>query len=430
MVTLRRSCSPRPGSGSTWRAASPSRSRRWPRARAASPSGDLDHRVDVAADDELGVLVESFNRMTGELRDSHLLLEAKNEELVQINQRLDGERGADLRRAQERRRRRHLGRPGRPRLDLQRRRAGDAPPAGVGAARSSARGGLGRRRARQAARAPPPRAAGAPGARCSCASAASGRRSRSASRRCSDPARSGDRARDRARRPDRADPGAEARHLERSRAARRARDQEPAHPDPPLGRAAAQEVPRGRPRPRRRARGRRQDHRARSGVDEADGRRVLTLRAHAAAAADRGRPRGADARDAPALPRRQARRRAGVDGDLGGAPRPLRQGAAARRPHQPARQRGRGHHRARLGRRARLRQQRLGGAAGPATAGRAFPPRPRRSCSSPTIRPRDAAPVSASPSSTASSPITAAPSGSRTIGRTAPCSPSSIATRA
>ncbi|HEX2465629.1 MAG TPA: ATP-binding protein [Thermoanaerobaculia bacterium] len=54
--------------------------------------GDLDHRVDVAADDELGVLVESFNRMTGELRDNHLLLEAKNEELVQINQRLDDER--------------------------------------------------------------------------------------------------------------------------------------------------------------------------------------------------------------------------------------------------------------------------------------------------------------------------------------------------
>jgi two-component system nitrogen regulation sensor histidine kinase NtrY len=55
--------------------------------------GDLDHRVDVAADDELGVLVESFNRMTEELRDSQLLLEAKNEELVRINQRLDGERG-------------------------------------------------------------------------------------------------------------------------------------------------------------------------------------------------------------------------------------------------------------------------------------------------------------------------------------------------
>jgi two-component system nitrogen regulation sensor histidine kinase NtrY len=55
--------------------------------------GDLDHRVDVAADDELGVLVESFNRMTGELRDNHLLLESKNEELVRINQRLDGERG-------------------------------------------------------------------------------------------------------------------------------------------------------------------------------------------------------------------------------------------------------------------------------------------------------------------------------------------------
>ena len=55
--------------------------------------GDLEHQVDVAADDELGVLVESFNQMTGELRDGRLLLEAKNEELVRINQRLDEERG-------------------------------------------------------------------------------------------------------------------------------------------------------------------------------------------------------------------------------------------------------------------------------------------------------------------------------------------------
>ena len=55
--------------------------------------GDLDHRVDVAADDELGVLVDSFNRMTDELREGHLLLEAKNDELVRANQRLDGERG-------------------------------------------------------------------------------------------------------------------------------------------------------------------------------------------------------------------------------------------------------------------------------------------------------------------------------------------------
>ena len=30
--------------------------------------GDLGHRVDVEADDELGVLVDSFNGMTGELR--------------------------------------------------------------------------------------------------------------------------------------------------------------------------------------------------------------------------------------------------------------------------------------------------------------------------------------------------------------------------
>ncbi|MDH3255435.1 MAG: ATP-binding protein, partial [Acidobacteriota bacterium] len=47
--------------------------------------GDLDYRVDVPADDELGVLVESFNRMTSELKRS-------KEELVSINRRLDEER--------------------------------------------------------------------------------------------------------------------------------------------------------------------------------------------------------------------------------------------------------------------------------------------------------------------------------------------------
>ena len=55
--------------------------------------GDLTHRVDVDADDELGVLVESFNRMTGELQDSRLLLESKNAELLGANLRLDEERG-------------------------------------------------------------------------------------------------------------------------------------------------------------------------------------------------------------------------------------------------------------------------------------------------------------------------------------------------
>ncbi len=38
-------------------------------------SGDLDHRVEVSADDELGVLVDSFNRMTAELQASKAELE-------------------------------------------------------------------------------------------------------------------------------------------------------------------------------------------------------------------------------------------------------------------------------------------------------------------------------------------------------------------
>lgn len=45
--------------------------------------GDLGHRVDVEADDELGVLVESFNRMTEELASNKEALERSSRELVE-----------------------------------------------------------------------------------------------------------------------------------------------------------------------------------------------------------------------------------------------------------------------------------------------------------------------------------------------------------
>ncbi len=44
--------------------------------------GDLTHRVDVEADDELGMLVDSFNRMTHELEHSNRELTASNERLA------------------------------------------------------------------------------------------------------------------------------------------------------------------------------------------------------------------------------------------------------------------------------------------------------------------------------------------------------------
>ena len=50
--------------------------------------GDLAHRVSVEADDELGVLVSSFNRMTQELESNKEELERSNRELVGANQRL------------------------------------------------------------------------------------------------------------------------------------------------------------------------------------------------------------------------------------------------------------------------------------------------------------------------------------------------------
>ena len=45
--------------------------------------GDLSHRVDVEADDELGVLVDSFNRMTAELASNKEALERSSRELVE-----------------------------------------------------------------------------------------------------------------------------------------------------------------------------------------------------------------------------------------------------------------------------------------------------------------------------------------------------------
>jgi nitrogen fixation/metabolism regulation signal transduction histidine kinase len=45
--------------------------------------GDLSHRVEVEADDELGVLVSSFNRMSAELEANRALLERQHRELVE-----------------------------------------------------------------------------------------------------------------------------------------------------------------------------------------------------------------------------------------------------------------------------------------------------------------------------------------------------------
>ncbi len=52
-------------------------------------AGDLDHRVEVAVDDELGVLVDGFNRMTRELKSNRELVEQSNRDLVDANELLD-----------------------------------------------------------------------------------------------------------------------------------------------------------------------------------------------------------------------------------------------------------------------------------------------------------------------------------------------------
>lgn len=45
--------------------------------------GDLDHQINIVADDEIGVLVSSFNRMTRDLKKSNLRLEQANLDLEQ-----------------------------------------------------------------------------------------------------------------------------------------------------------------------------------------------------------------------------------------------------------------------------------------------------------------------------------------------------------
>jgi two-component system nitrogen regulation sensor histidine kinase NtrY len=55
-------------------------------------SGDFSARVDVAATDELGVLVDSFNSMAAGLQEARDATLKSNEELQEINRRLDLER--------------------------------------------------------------------------------------------------------------------------------------------------------------------------------------------------------------------------------------------------------------------------------------------------------------------------------------------------
>ena len=54
--------------------------------------GNLEHRVTVRAHDELGILVDSFNRMTGQLRDARERLEESNTNLQRAFQEMEHRR--------------------------------------------------------------------------------------------------------------------------------------------------------------------------------------------------------------------------------------------------------------------------------------------------------------------------------------------------
>lgn len=55
-------------------------------------TGDLDHRIEVAADDEMAGVVESFNRMTAELKRNREEIERSQRELLAANRGLAEER--------------------------------------------------------------------------------------------------------------------------------------------------------------------------------------------------------------------------------------------------------------------------------------------------------------------------------------------------
>ena len=218
--------------------------------------GDLSHRVEVEADDELGVLVDSFNRMTGELASSKDLLERSNRELTTSNQRLAAERaliaavlenvaagvvsidsqgriftcnGAALNMLRQR----EEDVVGRPFEEAW----GDPDRARLAAAvREVGRGGHGSKEVHLTV----------------------GGEWKTFELKVTalrDAAGSGAGGGGGHRGPNRADQGAAARGLERGGAADRARDQEPAHPHPPRRRAApAQVASRGTPASPRRSR--------------------------------------------------------------------------------------------------------------------------------------------------------------------------------
>jgi two-component system nitrogen regulation sensor histidine kinase NtrY len=58
----------------------------------AVSEGDLDVRIDAEGDDEIGMLVRSFNRMAADLRAKQRALNSSNEELTRINHEIESRR--------------------------------------------------------------------------------------------------------------------------------------------------------------------------------------------------------------------------------------------------------------------------------------------------------------------------------------------------
>jgi PAS domain S-box-containing protein len=55
-------------------------------------AGDYSHRIEVRSTDEIGLLIDSFNAMAGQLEQQREALTRSNEQMAQVNRKLDEER--------------------------------------------------------------------------------------------------------------------------------------------------------------------------------------------------------------------------------------------------------------------------------------------------------------------------------------------------
>ena len=260
--------------------------------------GDYSRRAQVTSSDELGILTQSFNSMTEQLDDARSVAESHRAELETAKAYLENilaNLSAGVLVLDEQLRLGTVNHGAGAILQEDVRRPEGPDPRRLAAAAAA---GARHRRRLQAAR------------HRHLAAAAGAGRAHAAGARLGSAARERRRLRGRVRRRHQAGPGAARHRLGRGGAAPGARDQEPAHADPALGRTPAGEArEQARARGRGYAQPRHRDHHQSGRGDEGHGGRFRRVRAHARAQPAAAGPERAGARSARPV---RACRRAGA----------------------------------------------------------------------------------------------------------------------